>query len=103
MSAFSVNPLGGGAYAVAGELTFDTVPQALQQSRDWFVAGAGVAVDLAGVSRADSAGLAMLLEWRRAARRHGAQVAFRHVPTQILAIARLTSLEPVLKLIPDEV
>ena len=85
-----------GGYTLAGELAFATVPAAWRQSQDWFAGGTALAVDLAAVSHADSAGLALLLEWLRAARRTESRVMFRHVPAQIGAIARLTALEPVL-------
>lgn len=98
MSAYSASLRGDGVYAVAGELTFDTVPAAWNQSQEWFAAGTPVSVDLAEVSRADSAGLALLLEWLRVARERGTSVMFQHVPAQIVAIAQLTSLGGVLPL-----
>lgn len=98
MSAFSLERRGDGRYAVAGELSFDTVPAVWQETRDWFAAGGVSAVDLVGVTRADSAGLAMLLEWLREAQRRGGRVSFDHVPEQIRALARLTGLASVLDL-----
>ncbi|HEY8553493.1 MAG TPA: STAS domain-containing protein, partial [Burkholderiales bacterium] len=53
-----------GVLAVAGDLTFETVPEIYAESRAWFERANGrVTVDLAEVERADSAGLALLLEW----------------------------------------
>lgn len=96
MNAVSLTPRGDGAYQVTGELTFATVPGVWRETQAWFAPGRALAIDLGGVSRADSAALALLLEWRRAGGRHGAAVRFEHVPAQILALARLTALEPLL-------
>lgn len=98
MSAFNVERRGEGLYAVSGELTFDTVPAVWQETRDWFTEGGAVVIDLAGVNRADSAGLALLLEWLRGAERRDARVAFEHLPVQIQAMAHLTALESVLEI-----
>lgn len=100
MSAFNVDRRSDGRYAVSGELTFATVPAVLRETRGWFTEGGAIAVDLAGVSRADSAGLALLLEWLRSAKQRSARVVFEHMPAQIHAIARLTALEPVLEMGP---
>ena len=54
--------------------------------------------DLAGVERADSAGLALLIEWMRRARRAGRPVRFLNLPPQMLEIARAASLDRVLPL-----
>lgn len=98
MSAFSLERHGDGRYAVSGELSFDTVPAVWQQTRDWFAAGGVSTVDLVGVTRADSAGLAMLLEWVGEAQRRGGHVTFDNVPEQMHALARLTGLVSVLNL-----
>jgi len=50
------------------------------------------------VVRADSAGLALLVEWMRAARRAGRPLRYRAIPPQMLAIARVSSLDQVLPL-----
>jgi phospholipid transport system transporter-binding protein len=52
-----------GSYAVRGELTFATVPGFLTGNGRLLAGGAAVTVDLAGVDRADSAGVALLVEW----------------------------------------
>src|SRR3569623_2668251 len=95
MSELTIVPRDGG-YTLAGERTFATVPAAWRQSQDWFAGGTARAVDFAAVCHADCAGLALLLEWLRAARRTESRVMFRLVPAQIGAFARLTALEPVL-------
>lgn len=88
-----------GGFAVSGELVFDTVPGLLADSLSLLDAGGGaVAFDLKGVTRADSAGLALLVEWLRRARGRGKAVSFINVPPQMLAIAKVSGVDALLGL-----
>lgn len=85
-----------GVYSVTGPMTFESVP-ALWRASDGLVPGGGnVELDLGGVTRTDSAGLALLVEWMRRARLTGASVRFRNVPEQMMAIAQTSNLEDLL-------
>lgn len=86
-----------------GELSFTTVP-ALVRSGAEFLArcGAEVVVDLSGVRRADSAGLALLVEWMRHARRLDKAIRFRAMPAQMQAMARVSDLEGILPMMSEE-
>jgi phospholipid transport system transporter-binding protein len=55
-------------------------------------------VDLAGVTRADSAGLALLVEWLRESEIAGNSIEFVNVPAQLLSIARVCGLDDILAL-----
>jgi len=57
-----------------------------------------VTVDLAGVTRSDSAGLALLVEWLRESELAGNTIRFVNVPAQLLSIARVCGLEEILSL-----
>ncbi len=97
-----IEPAGDRAVRVSGDLTFATVPAVVNALRPGMRQGPGVMqVDLAGVGHSDSAGLALLVEWVRQARRHETRLSFRNVPAQMLAIARVTSLQDILHLEPD--
>jgi phospholipid transport system transporter-binding protein len=56
-------------------------------------------LDLEGVTRADSSGLALMLEWTEEARRRGRGIRYRGVPDALLNIARFSN---VLDLLPLE-
>ena len=56
-------------------------------------------VDMQGVTRADSAGLALMLEWVEQARQRGRPIRFRGVPEALRSIARFSN---VLDLVPLE-
>lgn len=88
----------GARLAVRGELTFATVP-ALTRGPIPFPEGEMAwEVDLAGVTRADSAGLALLVGWLREAGHRGAALRIRNVPDQLLAIARVSGVAEILSL-----
>ncbi|MEJ0005235.1 MAG: STAS domain-containing protein [Steroidobacteraceae bacterium] len=55
-----------------------------------------IIVDCAGVSQADSAGLAVVIEWRRWAHKQGRHLKFQHLPAQISAIAQLSEVSELL-------
>ncbi|HHH35228.1 MAG TPA: anti-sigma factor antagonist [Gammaproteobacteria bacterium] len=88
-----------GCLRLEGELSFATVPAMVRRgvalvSR----CPTEVTVDLGGVRRADSAGLALMVEWMRAARRHGKGIVFRNMPAQMQAMARVSDLHHILPL-----
>jgi phospholipid transport system transporter-binding protein len=86
-----------GAVKVAGALTFQTVPDFLARSKDWMGGGNGAAtIDLGEVTRADSAGVALLLEWLRLARDHGREVRFVNAPEQLRHLIQVNGLTQIL-------
>lgn len=87
-----------GRLSVTGELSAESVPGLLRETRDWFRDGGDLAVDLAGVTRADSAGVALLLDWLRSARSAGTTIRYQNPPAQMLDIIRFCALEEILPL-----
>lgn len=86
------------AVYISGELDAANVPQRLRESEDWFRAGQETAIDLGGVERADSAGVALLLEWVRSARAANATLVFENAPAQMRAIIDFCALNDVIPL-----
>lgn len=82
-----------GLVEVSGALTFETVPQFFAASGGWLGAGSGaLTVDLRGVTRIDSAGVALLLEWRQTARQAGRDLVYAAVPEQVQHLIRVNGL-----------
>lgn len=88
---------GEGRYSLSGEVAFSNVSALRQRSLSLFTRGE-LELDLAGVERADSAALALLLEWMRQGRAVGYTIRYRNLPAQLLAIARASDLEELLPL-----
>lgn len=85
-------------YNVHGELTLETAKAVLTESTRLFDSAAKLDIDLADVSRADSAALALLVSWMRQAKQGNKPITFQHVPTQMLAIAKASGLDEILPL-----
>lgn len=79
-----------------GELTFDTVAALWQGSDALLAQGTNLVVDLQGVTRADSAGLALLVGLLRKAQQNGKSLKFTHIPEKLLAIAGVSGVAPFL-------
>ncbi len=86
----------GGVALVKGALTFGSVGPLLAVGRDAIASGRAGSIDLAGVDRADSAGLALLIEWLSIARQAGREIRYRNLPAQIRQLARLSEVEELL-------
>jgi phospholipid transport system transporter-binding protein len=99
MNTFRLIDRGDGEYGFAGELTFATVSEALEATAPLFKSEAALRFDLEGVGRADSAGVALLIEWVRRAERTGGTVRYAHLPETLKAIIRVSGVE---KLLPAD-
>ena len=87
-----------GRIVVTGELTFASARDArqlgvlvLESSR-----ANRLVIDCAGVTRADSAGLAVLLDWLAWARRKSRAISLENVPPSLVAIARISEVDGLL-------
>lgn len=96
MSDFELEDLGDGRFALSGELSFSNADRILQAGATAFRRHDDVEVDLSGVERADSAGLALLLEWKAGARRRKTSIRYEGIPDGLRAIARTTDVDALL-------
>ena len=94
---YSLTDQGGGRFTLSGDMTFDTAERILKKSEGPFSEYAQVEVDLSGVGKADSAGLALLLEWITWANHTVREIRFVEIPEKIVAIAETTEVEKLLK------
>lgn len=83
--------------ALSGALTFETAAWLWQQLQGGAWMSRAREADLSGVTDADSAGLALLIAWRAAASAEGGTLKFEAVPERLLALARLTDAESLLR------
>ncbi len=89
-----------GQFQLTGELSFATVNAVLDESRAALFGKATSRIDLnlGAVTRADSAGLALLIEWLRMAQQKQCDICYHHLPEQMLAIAEAGDLISLLPL-----
>ncbi len=80
--------LEGQLLKLSGELTFDTVPVLLNKGLTLMEDLTHVDIHLKGVTKSNSAGLVLLLEWQRFAKKRHKLLSFYHIPLQIKKIAK---------------
>ncbi|NCA69027.1 MAG: STAS domain-containing protein [Sphingobacteriia bacterium] len=100
MSAAHLTSHGPGCFSLEGRLDFSTVARLAVCGGELLHAQTVVEIDLAGVTAANSAGLALLLEWLDMARARGARLTYRNLPDSLARLARVSNLESVLPLAP---
>ena len=87
---------GAGDWKLIGELGVGTVSRLLKTTDICSGDSATIRVDLSGVTRSDSAGLALLVEWLREAERRYKAITFVNMPAQMQSIARVCGLDEML-------
>jgi phospholipid transport system transporter-binding protein len=90
MSAI-LRPDGQRRWAVSGSLDFDSVPRLWSQLAPKLDGGDWV-LDLQPVTRANSAGLALLLEAHAATRLQGGRMRVEGLPDSLLQLGRMSGL-----------
>ena len=90
-----MNDTSANVQSVSGPLTFHSVPGIFSASGKWFAGGA-LTIDLKQVTQADSAGLALLIEWLRQARQAGVSLTFSNIPPQMQGLIRVNGLQDTL-------
>ena len=80
-------------YAVEGELVFFTLNKQSIQSFKFLKSAEQICIDLAKVTAADSAGLALLIEWIKQSKRYHTKLVFKNTPQQLLTLASLSGFE----------
>jgi phospholipid transport system transporter-binding protein len=86
-----------GTYRLQAPLQFGTVPRLLRSGLALIAAVQGeLTLDLSAVPAADSAGLALLIEWLASARAAGKRLRYVQAPQALVALARLSDVEPLL-------
>jgi phospholipid transport system transporter-binding protein len=96
VSSFDLVDLGAGRFELSGEVSFATAEQILRASQKTFAGQSKIEVDLSGVEKTDSAGLALLLEWVRSSKQAGADIRFLSVPEKVRSIAQTAEVEALL-------
>lgn len=96
--AFEFGRSGPGAFAVRGAMTFATAAR-LHPAGLAALGASGeqrLVLDCAGVGNADSAGLAVLVDWLAWARGAGRELQLKNVPGKLVDIARISELDELL-------
>lgn len=97
-ATFEIAQTSPGKFALSGAMNFATAARLLVAGQKCFAAGPDPAIELdcSGVLVADSAGLAVLVDWLASARGQGRHMVLRGLPGSLRALARISELEELL-------
>jgi phospholipid transport system transporter-binding protein len=93
---FRIEATSPGRLEASGTMSYDSAALALTAGLGLIPRGQPCTVNLSRVTEADSAGLAVLVEWLATARKRGSSIRYEGIPAQILAVARISDLEDLL-------
>lgn len=85
-------------WALQGDLCFASVPGLLEKSQRELDFSTQLSLDFSGITHADSAGLALLLEWLDLSHQAGGRLHFSQLPESLLDIAKVSNLDGLLPL-----
>lgn len=81
---------------LGGILNFETILVLNQRASNLFSNFSEIIIDLSGVTYVNSAGLALLLEWKRKLDLDGKVFQLENVPQKLVNLARMSELEIIL-------
>ncbi len=93
MNKLTLSQQDSGEFLLQGELTFDSINKHTVDILKNQPKKPHLIIDLAAVERADSAGLALLIEWLKKAAKNNQQICFKNMPEQLLALATLSGID----------
>lgn len=80
---------------LSGDLLNTTVVAVVEAGKQQIAqAGSRWTLDMSGVERVSSAGVALLLEWLRAAQQHKVELKIENLPGHMQPILEISDLEP---------
>jgi len=90
--------IAAGHFLIKGELNFNSVAELWLENKENLFNDPGniLAIDFSQLSRSDSSGLALLLEWYRESQQQGKKITFVNLPEQMLHMAEVCGLDNVL-------
>ena len=78
---------------IKGDLSFVSVPDIYNRTKNCFENAKHIQVDLHDVQRTDSAAMALILEWHRLAKENNSQITLNNIPAMLKRIASVSDLE----------
>jgi len=96
MTQASLSRSGDNQFAVGGVIGFESVTDLLEQSKALFSSASAINIDLSAVTHADSAGLALILEWLRDGKHNNKVVRYQNLPAQLRSLAVISEVDALL-------
>lgn len=83
-------------FVLTGNLDFSNVVRVYQKALSHFNSHATLVFNFADLKTSNSAGLALIIEWLRAAKRQNRCITFRYISPQLQSIARAAGLDAII-------
>ena len=97
VSSFELKKVADGRFSLRGEMSFENAEQILAASEPAFQTVDALELDLSQVGPTDSAGLALLLEWKARAHSRSAEIRYVSIPESLLAIAQTAEVSDLIR------
>ncbi len=97
MTPLTIRHLDHEQVTVAGDLTFASIDKKTVRALPLTKADKQIIIDLDQVTNTDSAGLALLIEWLKLARKKHTRLLFENIPAQLLELARANGFADLLR------
>lgn len=91
MSPFKLIEQSKGIYSVEGDLTFSSLNKI--GAFDFLNSAKTITIDMKKIDLADSAGLALVVEWIKKSIQFNTTLTLKNFPHQLLTLAKLTHLD----------
>jgi phospholipid transport system transporter-binding protein len=97
--SIQVREVSPGHISLRGRLAIDTARYAYERGLAIIDAASDgrIEIDCERLTKCDSAGLAVLIDWMAAARAKGQRLCVLHVPSELSAIAKISEVEEILE------
>ena len=76
-----------GVYHLEGELGFQSVPVLQKEIKQDIDFSSSLSIDFSAVTQANSAILALMIEWMREVKQNNGRIVYLNVPDNVLAVA----------------
>jgi phospholipid transport system transporter-binding protein len=93
MNSLTVHLTADGVFKLTGDLTFASINKKTVGLCDFTKIHGTIIMDFSAVNHADSAGLALLIEWLKLAQASQRTLQFNHIPPQLLTLAQLSGFD----------
>lgn len=82
---------------ITGDLNFSTVETLWKETLPLFTTMHEITFDFSKVTSANSAGITLLIEWLKHAKREKKSISFANIPASIMSLATISGIDKLLK------
>ena len=81
---------------ISGDLNFQTVPILFEESLSFLQTYPAITIDFSSVVSSNSAGVALLIEYKKQAEKYKKTIHFHHIPLQLQSLIDATEIQGII-------